>query len=286
MIDPTTSSPRVVLITGCDTGIGRALAQAFKLQGLLVVATGLSLESMGDLAEKGIRTFPLDVTQKTDMDALLEQLRLAEITVDILVNNAGYGAMGPVVEMLISDAKHQYEVNVFGLLSVTQAFAQSMITRRRGTIVNIGSTSGILTSPFAGVYCSTKAAVHALNDAMRMELAPFGIDVVRVEPNQIRTTFGDTAASGLLARFPAESHYLSVKDAAIARAQSSQTADAMSAEEFATRVANAILAPKPPVRLRLGRQLWPYTLFKPFLPSRIIDRLLMKRFALNRLGRD
>ena len=132
--------------------------------------------------------------------------------------------------------------------------------------MNVGSTSGVMTSPFAGVYCSTKSAVHALNDAMRMELAPFGIKVVRVEPNQIRTNFGDTAAAGLAARVSADSRYVKVLDAMNARAQGSQSENAMPADEFARKVADAVLSENPPVRLRLGRELWPYTVFKPFLP--------------------
>ena len=274
---------RVALVTGCDTGIGRELALAFKAQGLSVHATGLDPAAMQDLTDRGIHVARLDVTRPEEIVALRDRLREQGERVDVIVNNAGYGAMGPVIEMPIDDVRRQYEVNVFGLLAVTQVFAEDMIERRHGLIVNIGSTSGVLTSPFAGVYCSTKAAVHALGDGLRMELKPFGIDVVRIEPNQIRTRFGDTAAAGMAARFPPSSRYLAAKEAAVARAQGSQVDGAMPAEEFAVTVARAVLTEKPPVRLRLGRQLWPYTLFKPFIPSRAVDRILGKRFKLDKL---
>ncbi len=271
------------VVTGCDSGIGKALARAFHAAGRTVYATGLREDSMQDLAAAGLRTAVLDVTDPASADALLKRLDADGVVVDLLVNNAGYGAMGPVIEMPMDDVRRQYEVNVFGLLNTTQKLADQMIAAGRGTIVNVGSTSGVMTSPFAGVYCSTKSAVHALNDAMRMELAPFGIKVVRVEPNQIRTSFGDTAAAGLAARVSADSRYVKVLDAMNARAQGSQSENAMPADEFARKVADAVLSENPPVRLRLGRELWPYTVFKPFLPSRRIDALLSKRFQLNRI---
>lgn len=280
--DPAADS--VAVVTGCDSGIGKALARALHEAGRTVYATGLREDSMHDLAAAGLRTAVLDVTDPGSADALVKKLHADGVVVDLLVNNAGYGAMGPVIEMPMEDVRRQYEVNVFGLLNTTQKIAEQMITARRGTIVNVGSTSGVMTSPFAGVYCSTKSAVHALNDAMRMELAPFGIRVVRVEPNQIRTNFGDTAAAGLAARVSADSRYVKVLDAMNARAQGSQSENAMPADEFARKVAEAVLSENPPVRLRLGRELWPYTVFKPFLPSRRIDAILSKRFELNRVG--
>ncbi|MBK3565207.1 SDR family NAD(P)-dependent oxidoreductase [Streptomyces sp. MBT62] len=274
----------VAVVTGCDSGIGKELARELHRRGRTVYATGLRTEAMDDLAATGLRVTALDVTDPADVNALVKRLAADGETVDLLVNNAGYGAMGPVIEMPISDVRRQYEVNVFGLLTTTQRLAQGMIEAGHGTIVNIGSTSGVLTSPFAGVYCSTKSAVHALTDAMRMELAPFGIAVVRIEPNRIRSRFGDTATAGLAARISAESRYFRLRDAMTSRAQGSQTGNSMPAHEFARKVADAVLSDKPPVRLRLGRELWTYTVLKPFLPSRRIDAILSKRFGLDRLG--
>uniref|UniRef100_A0AAU1ZVC7 SDR family NAD(P)-dependent oxidoreductase n=1 Tax=Streptomyces sp. NBC_00093 TaxID=2975649 RepID=A0AAU1ZVC7_9ACTN len=274
----------VAVVTGCDSGIGKELARELHRRGRTVYATGLKAEAMNDLAAAGLRVAALDVTDPASVNALIKRLAADGETVDLLVNNAGYGAMGPVIEMPIADVRRQYEVNVFGLLTATQQLAQGMIEAGRGTIVNIGSTSGLLTSPFAGVYCSTKSAVHALTDAMRMELAPFGIAVVRIEPNQIRTRFGDTATAGLAARISADSRYFRLRDAMTSRAQGSQTSNAMPADAFARKVADAVLSDKPPIRLRLGREVWPYTLLKPFLPSRRIDAILSNRFGLDRLS--
>ncbi|MDF7819959.1 SDR family NAD(P)-dependent oxidoreductase [Runella sp. MFBS21] len=279
-----TSVQQTIVITGCDSGIGRALALEFYGRGHRVYATGLQPAALTDLQHRGLVTQMLDVTDQQNVDALCARLRADGTPVDILINNAGYGAMGPTIEMPLEEVRRQFEVNVLGLLRVSQALAVDMMTRRRGMIINIGSTAGVLTSPFAGVYCATKSAVHALTDALRLELGPLGIQVVRVEPNMIRSGFGQTAAEGLQARFRPESVYWPVRGAALARALGSQTADAMPAEELAYKLANSVLSPNPPIRIRIGRQLLIYTLLKPFLPARWIDRLLQKRFKLHELN--
>jgi short-subunit dehydrogenase len=277
------STQNTVVITGCDTGIGRALALAFHNRGQNVYATGLQAAALQELEALGLKTQLLDITKKEQIEALQNRLKADKASAHILINNAGYGAMGPTVEMSMEDVRAQYEVNVFGLLQMSQALGKEMLARRQGMIVNIGSTSGVMASPFAGVYCSTKFAVHALTDALRMEMQPFGVHVMRVEPNMIRSGFGNTAAQGLKSRFSPQSAYIEVQEAAIARAMGSQTDDAMPAEEFAEKLADGVLSKNPPIRMRLGRQLLVYTLFKPFLPSKMIDRLLQKIYKLNQL---
>ena len=273
----------VTVVTGCDSGMGKDLALEFHRRGHTVYATGLNPDAMADLKNAGLLIARLDITDPDNVAAFTDQLAAENRYVDTLVNNAGFGAMGPVMEMPMADVRRQYEVNVFGLLGATHQLAQEMINARAGTIVNIGSTSGVLTSPFGGVYCSTKAAVHALNDAMRMELAPFGIKVIRVEPNQIRTSFGDTAAAGVERRITPQSRYFAVKDMIIGRAQGSQHEGSMPSAEFAAKVVDGVLSKNPPVRLRIGKEILVYTLLKPFVPSPTVDRLLSKRFQLERL---
>jgi short-subunit dehydrogenase len=277
------SSQNNILITGCDSGIGRALALEFHKRGLQVYATGLQASALQELEALGVKTQLLDVTKKEQIEVLQSRLKSENVDVNILINNAGYGAMGPTIEMPIEDVKAQFDVNVLGLLQVTQAIGKDMLEKRQGMIVNIGSTSGVMASPFAGVYCATKFAVHALTDALRMEMQPFGVHVMRVEPNMIRSGFGNTAAQGLKARFSPQSAYLKVQEAAIARAMGSQTDDAMAAEEFASKLADGVLSKNPPIRMRIGRQLLVYTIFKPFLPSKNIDRILQKVYKLNLL---
>ena len=114
--------------------------------------------------------------------------------IDILFNNAGYGSYGAIEDVPIDEARRQFEVNVFGLARLTQLVSPHMRTQGSGTIINISSIGGRLTTPLGGWYHATKYAVEALSDALRMELRPFGIDVVVIEPGCIRTAWWAIAA--------------------------------------------------------------------------------------------
>jgi len=168
---------KTALITGCSTGIGKQLAKAMLSKGYNVIATARSVSKIDDLRASGAIVIPLDVTSQSSIDSAMEQIKAAGLQVDILVNNAGYGAMGPIAEIPSSELEQQFATNVFGPVNLVRACVPSMRKQGYGLIVNVGSVSGILVTPFSGAYCATKAAIHALSDAMRMELAPFNIKV-------------------------------------------------------------------------------------------------------------
>lgn len=273
-----------VLITGCSTGIGRALALAFRERGCTVYATARRPEQLDALAAQGIRPLRLDVTDPASIDALRAGLAAENIPVDILVNNAGYGAMGPLSELPEDELRRQFDTNVIGLIGVSNAVIPIMRQRRSGCIVNIGSVSGVLVTPFAGAYCASKAAVHALSDAMRMELAPFGIEVMTVQPGAIRSDFGATASRGVEDRGHDASPYAPIADAIAARANASQQ-HSTSAEAFADRLCRAVLADRRPAQLRIGSGSTLLPALRRWIPRSLLDRLLSKRFGLDRLRR-
>ena len=140
------------------------------------------------------------MNDEASIDALMRRLEDDGVTVETLVNNAGYGAMGPLAELPLDELRLQFETNVFALVAMIQAVVPGMAARGSGRIVNIGSVSGVLPTPFSGAYSASKAAVHALSDALRPELAPFGIHVVTVQPGAIRSQFGATASAGAASR--------------------------------------------------------------------------------------
>jgi short-subunit dehydrogenase len=276
-------SAPVVLITGCSSGIGRALALAFHARGCRVWATARRVDSLQELAQAGLRTAALDVCDSAAIATLRQHIEAQDGAVDILVNNAGYGQMGPLLDLDAAALRAQLETNVVALHAVTCAFAPAMVARRHGLIVQLGSVSGVLVTPFAGAYCASKSAVHALSDALRMELAPFGVRVMTVQPGAIRSDFGATASRGLDAA-TATSIYTAAADGIAARANASQQ-HAMPAAALARRIVDAALRPSPPSRLRAGggARLLPF--IATALPQTLRDRLLSRRFGLDRLQR-
>ena len=186
-----------VLITGCSSGIGRALAEACIARGDTVVATARNLDSLNYLNSDKAICRALDVNDDDAIEQLFSSLEETLTSIDLLINNAGYAAMGPVTELDRQALLKQFETNVFAPVSVTRAALPLLRKSSRAQVVNIGSVSGILTTPFSGAYCATKAAVHALSDAMRMELKPFSIDVITVQPGAIQSSFGDNSLAGV-----------------------------------------------------------------------------------------
>lgn len=275
-------STQTVLITGCSTGIGRALAEEFHARGHIVYATARRLEALGDLKARGLRVAALDVNDDVSIAALLRRLETDGATVDMLVNNAGYGAMGPLAEFPADELQRQFQTNVFALMAMVRAVVPGMVRRGAGRIVNIGSVSGVLVTPFSGAYCATKAAVHALSDALRMELAPFGIRVITVQPGGIRSQFGATASQGVAQRSDRLSLYAPVADAIAARANASQH-DATPAEDFARQMVDAVLKPDPAPVVRIGHGSLLLPFLRRWLPLSRLDRILARRFRLDRL---
>lgn len=188
---------KTVLITGCSSGIGAATAARLAAAGWDVWATARRPETLADLEAQGCRTAALDVTDEASMQAAVRAVLEESGRIDALVNNAGYSQSGALESLDLDDVRRQFETNVFGLLRLTQLVLPEMRRQRSGRIVNIGSMGGKLTFPGGGAYHATKYAVEALSDALRFEVAGFGIQVVLVEPGLITTAFDDKVAEGM-----------------------------------------------------------------------------------------
>jgi NAD(P)-dependent dehydrogenase (short-subunit alcohol dehydrogenase family) len=186
------TAARSVLITGCSTGIGRATALRLAAAGWTVYATARKPETLAELETAGCRIMALDVTDEASMEAAVAAV---EAPLGALVNNAGYSLSGALETLPMEAVRRQFETNVFGLLRLTQLVLPQMREAGAGRIVNLSSMGGRLVFPGGGAYHATKYAVEALSDALRVEVAPFGIDVIVVEPGLIKSEFGETAAS-------------------------------------------------------------------------------------------
>jgi NADP-dependent 3-hydroxy acid dehydrogenase YdfG len=193
----TTPSNRTVLITGCSSGIGEATAARLVRSGWDVYATARRPETLTTLADAGCTTLALDVTDEKSMTTAVGAVLEGAGRIDALVNNAGYSQSGALESVDLDDVRRQFETNVFGLLRLTQLVLPTMREQRSGRIVNIGSMGGKLTFPGGGAYHASKHAVEALSDALRFEVAGFGIQVVLIEPGLITTKFDEKVAAGM-----------------------------------------------------------------------------------------
>ncbi|MCP1480747.1 NAD(P)-dependent dehydrogenase (short-subunit alcohol dehydrogenase family) [Pseudomonas chlororaphis] len=268
----------VALITGCSSGIGRALADAFKTAGFTVLPTARRAEDVAMLQAAGFDAVQLDVNDGPALTALGERINQQYGGLDLLINNAGYGAMGPLLDGGVEAMQRQFETNVFALVGVTRAMFP-VLRRSRGLVVNIGSVSGVLVTPFAGAYCASKAAVHALSDALRMELAPFGIRVMEVQPGAIASSFAKNAGHEAEQLLTERSPWWPLREGIRARARASQD-HPTPASEFAARLLRAVQQDKPPRLVRIGNGSRALPLMASLLPKGLLEKALMKRFGL------
>lgn len=273
-------STPVALITGCSGGIGRALAEAFRAAGYEVWASARKAEDLAELQMAGFTAAALDVNDAQAVDKLVDRLQRESGRLDVLVNNAGYGAMGPLLDGGVNTLRAQFETNVFAVVGLTRA-CFPLLRQSRGLVVNIGSVSGALVTPFAGAYCASKAAVHALSDALRLELAPFAIDVLEVQPGAIASSFGATASRGAEALIASHSPWWPLRDGIRARARASQD-QPTPASDFARDVVKAVKSPRRPRLLRLGNGSRALPLMAALLPKGLLEFVLRRRFGLNR----
>lgn len=188
---------RVALITGCSSGIGEATAARLAKGDWTVYATARKPETLEGLAKAGCKTLALDVNNEDSMAAAVETVNNESGGVDALVNNAGYSQSGAAETLDLDDVRRQFETNVFGLLRMCQLVLPHMREQRSGRIVNISSMGGRLVFPGGGAYHATKYAVEAFSDAMRFEVAGFGVKVILIEPGLITTNFENAAVASL-----------------------------------------------------------------------------------------
>jgi NAD(P)-dependent dehydrogenase (short-subunit alcohol dehydrogenase family) len=185
---------KVVLVTGCSSGIGKATAIRLAKAGKKVVATARKVEALQDCVAAGCAVVSLDVNDEASMTAAVAQIEREHGVVGALVNNAGYSQSGAVESLPMDKLRRQFETNVFGLVRMVQLCAPGMCAQGYGRIVNIGSMGGRFTLPGGGAYHATKWAVESLTDALRFELAGFGVDVVLIQPGIIRTGFAEAVS--------------------------------------------------------------------------------------------
>ncbi len=272
-----------VVITGASTGIGRATAVRLAGSGFGVLA-GVRREEDGAAlraADSRIETVLVDVTDAAQVAALAQ--RVGDGPHAGLVNNAGIAVAGPLEGVPLDEFRRQYEVNVFGLLAVTQALLGAL-RAGRGRIVNIGSIGGRIGTPFVGPYSSSKAAVRSLSASLRRELRPWGIPVALIEPGALDTPIwrkGEEGAEETIGALPERVRTLYARQLnALATGVRKIAASASSPDDAVDAIEHALTADRPRTVYTVGRDARIQGVLHSVLPARAFDALVARAMGV------
>ena len=265
---------KTVLITGASSGIGKATAQKLLGEGYCVYASARNITKLKPLSACGAEILELDVTQDESMKLGVERIIRECGRLDILINNAGYGSYGALEDIPIKEAKHQFEVNVFGLGRLTQLVLPYMRQQSFGKIVNITSVGGKIYEPLGSWYHASKFAVEGLSDCLRLELQPFGIDVIIVEPGPIRTEWGSIAIEKLMQMSGQTAYAAAAQKGAKVLALSNDKKVASEPKVIASTISKALRAKCPKARYASGTGAAFLMTFRKFASDAVMDRFM------------
>ncbi|WP_419165497.1 oxidoreductase [Candidatus Palauibacter sp.] len=269
---------KVMLVTGASAGIGREVAILLAREGHTVYAGARRLARMQDLTEHGIAPFQMDVTKEDDNERVVSRIIESEGRIDVLINNAGFGLYGPVEDIPLEDARYQFEVNLFGLAHLTQLVLPHMRAQRSGRIINVSSVVGKIFVPLGAWYVATKHALEGWSDCLRLETAPFNIQVVLVEPGAIKTEFLDVTRVRLNEYYDDTAYkaqfepFFKMFDDSKAMGRSTR------AHVLAEVLLEAAMAPRPRRRYVKGSMARPALFIRKWLGDGIYEFLLRRAF--------
>lgn len=266
------NAPKIALVTGASSGIGRATAEALSRAGYRVYGTTRS----GAPVDAGaVRMLTCDVTDQVSVEACVAQVLKDAGRVDLLVNNAGVGLFGAAEEASMAQAQQLFEANFFGLLRVTNAVLPAMRRQRSGRIVNLSSVLGLIPAPFSALYAASKHAVEGYSESLDHEVRSLGIRVVLVEPAYTRTSFEASTA-------PAAGKIAAYDDMRVQVAAASRKANEIGddASVVADRIVEAAGAERPRRRYTAGPLAGRVALLRRFVPAEAFDKSLRKQSGL------
>ena len=265
---------KVILLTGASSGIGYQTAESLAKEGHVVYGAARRIEKMETLKQFGVKPIYLDVTDEESIKSAIDTIIRNEGRIDVLINNAGYGSYGAIEDVEINEARRQFEVNLFGLARLVQLVLPHMRKQKSGRIINVSSMGGRLTTYFGAWYHATKYALEAFSDALRMEVADFGIDISLIEPGGIKTEWGMIAADKLAN---------SAKNGAYEK-EALKTAEGMKKQYSGNMLSNPIVITKaiskavnsrrPKARYLIGFMAKPLVFLHTILPARVFDKIM------------
>ncbi|MGH3331359.1 MAG: oxidoreductase [Nocardioidaceae bacterium] len=270
--------PKVALVTGASSGIGEEAALLLQAQGFTVYGVARRVERMQPLVDKGIHVLAMDVTDDLSITEGVEKILAESGRIDVLVNNAGYGSYGAVEDVPLDEARRQFEVNVFGLARLVQLVVPHMRAQGSGRIINISSIGGKIYEPLGGWYHATKFAVEGLSDSMRVELRPFGIDVVLIEPGPILTEWNTIARQSLVEQSAGTAYADQAKSVTKVLERFDSPPNASEPDVVAKKIVKAATTNRPAARYPVGRGAGTIVRSRRFLPDRLFDAIITRLF--------
>jgi NAD(P)-dependent dehydrogenase (short-subunit alcohol dehydrogenase family) len=265
-----------VLVTGASSGIGKATAEEFARRGHAVFAAARRPSEPAS----NLRPLALDVTDAGSVRAAWAAIEEATSGrgVDVLVNNAGFALSSPIEELTDVDLRRQFDTNVFGLVAMTRTVLPQMRARQRGRIINVSSVLGRMTFPGNGAYSATKYAVESLSDALRQEVAGFGIEVIVIEPSFVATNIAHAADARRTVNGTASPYAQLIKRGDEYLAE--QMAKAIPAERVALTIVDAAQRRRPRTRYVVPGRSRPVLALLTGLPDRLADRAKRREIGL------
>jgi short-subunit dehydrogenase len=264
---------KVALVTGASSGIGKETAKLLIQNGYIVYGAARRIEKMTELKDSGVNLIEMDVTDDASMVNGINKILQDEKRIDLLVNSAGYGSYGALEDVPISEAKYQFEVNIFGLARLTQLVLPYMRKQHSGKIINVSSIGGSIGEPHGAWYHATKFALEGLSDSLRMELKEFGIDVVIIKPGAIITEWAGISRENLI-KVSGNTDYRTLANK---HANMLSRADKYGSLPFvvAKTILRAALAKRPKTRYSTGGGAKIILFLRKILSDKMFDRLML-----------
>ncbi len=265
---------QTILITGASSGIGRAAALELLRAGHTVYGSARRLESIAAIGSAGGRVLQLDVTVEADLERAVQTIVKEQRRIDVFINNAGQGLYAAAEDMPLEEARHQFEVNVFGPARLTQLVLPHMRAQRSGRILNVSSMGGEIAFPLGAWYHASKHALEGYSDALRQEVKRFGIDVVLIQPGITRTEFGDVTVRALR-EHSGRGAYRELAETLARNTETryGQNSRASDPTVVAKAIRKAVESARPKPRYPVGYLARPLIAMNRFLPARVFDRI-------------
>ncbi|WP_373553845.1 oxidoreductase [Haliscomenobacter sp.] len=267
---------KVILITGASSGMGKTTALKLIEQGHKVYTAARRIEQMQDIKAAGGFPIQMDISQEADVQKTVDTIIQAEGKIDVLWNNAGYGLYGAVEDIPVSEARKQFEVNLFGLASITQKVTPYLRNAKSGTIINTSSMGGKMYTPMGAWYHATKHALEGWSDCLRLELQPFNINVVVLEPGIIETEFGSVMLDSI-STFSGKGPYKGIVDKLVVATNKMYEQGGTKTAVIADTIVKIVNSTNPKTRYRVGKWAKPMVWMRVYLGDRLFDRIVMSQ---------